>query len=92
MSTSISGAVAWENINTSLRPAGPPQASLGDLRHLQLPTKHGEHSLCVSEGVMKMKTRLARVAAGTVRTEPKARPQQEQFVLCETLCIKACKK
>jgi hypothetical protein len=55
--------------SVSLRLASPPQPPLGDLRHLRLPAKHGEHSFCVSEGVTNLKIRLAGVVSDILHVE-----------------------
>jgi hypothetical protein len=59
----------------SLRAADPPQPSLGDPQCLRPPSNHGGDSLCVSEGIMNLKTLLAGVAVGTLREDAKACPQ-----------------
>jgi hypothetical protein len=62
--------------DVSLRAIGSPQPPLGDPGHLRLLAKHDKHSFYMSEGVMNLKARLAEVAAGTLRKDVKALPQQ----------------
>jgi hypothetical protein len=66
-----------DTLAASLHAAVPPQPPLGDYRHLQLPTRHGEQPFSVSEGVTNPKTQLtwlirvssreARLAPNTIR-------------------------
>jgi hypothetical protein len=47
-----------DTLAVSLHAAVPPQPPLGDYRHLQPPTRHGEQPFGVSEGVTNPKTQL----------------------------------
>jgi hypothetical protein len=62
--------------DASLRVVSPPQLPWGGLVDLRLPTKHDGYSFHMSEGIENPETRLAGVAAGTLRKYAKARPQQ----------------